>query len=379
MNSPTLQKHPSLIKNRFSERGFSLLEMMVSMTIFLVVVGSVYGLLQIGLIDRNRSSRRADVMKNSRLAIHLIGKDVLNAGLGYNRSGALVPDNFIATRLGLTADADTDRDVLTGITGGNNVFSNILADKPEDKTDIIAFAYRDVKFNRDADDKTSNLIGVTDASQGTAASITRIKTQKDAPANALNVELYDLYLLESSTSQLAVIATGTDNKTQIDFAVVGDDPLGINQPFNVTGEGGSLLQKCTVAITEDCTKYVDDKTAVYSIKRFFWVSYKVKSDGTLVRTVYGNNSGGDKTKQIQEIPLASNIKDLQFKYVMSDGSVTDDPANWDTKKAVNFNLVRQVIVTIKAQSDEIDEQTGKPMVITLTSTFSTRNIEYDAG
>lgn len=373
MNMFAIPKKPDLTKVRSSERGFSLLEMMVAMTIFLIVIGSIYGLLQVGRVDGNRASRRADLMKNGRLAIHLIGKDVLNAGLGYNRSGALVPDDFISSTLSLPVDTNSDRDVLTGITGGNNIFSNILADSPEDKTDIIAFAYRDIEFN------DSDLVGITDASAGSPSTTARIKTQKKAPANALSIEPYDLYLLESSTSQLAVMATGTDKKDQIDFATGSDDPLGINQKFNVTGENGSLLKKCTASITEDCTTYIDDKTSIYSVKRFYWVSYKLKSDGTLVRTVYGNNRDSDKTKQIREIPLASNIKDLQFRYVMSDGSVTDDPADWDTKKAVNFNLVRQVIVTIKAQTSEIDEQTKKPLVITLTSTFSTRNIEYDAG
>lgn len=360
-------------KHHCSEKGFSLLELVVAMTIFLVVIGSIYGLLQVGRVDGNRASQRADMMKNARLAVHLIGKDVLNAGLGYNRTGASVPDNFVATKLGLTPDTDAERDILTGITGGNNIFSNVLADSPSDKTDIIAFAYRDVDFN------DGDLIGITDAATGSNASTARVTTQAASPFNAASVAPYDLYLFESATSQIAVIATSTDKSTKIDFASGASDPLGLNQPYNVTGTAGSLLKKCTATITDNCTPYVDSKTSVYSVKRFYWVSYRVKSDGTLVRTVYGNNRTGLVTEQIQEIPLASGIKDLQFQYVMSDGSITDDPASWDTQKPSNFNLVRQVIVTIKAQSDEIDLQTQKPLIITLKSTFSTRNIEYDAG
>lgn len=373
MNTAVAQRKYDFAETRFSERGFSLLELMVSITLFLIVTGSIYGLLQVGRVDSSRASQRANLMKNGRLAIHLIGKDVLNAGLGYNRSGALVPDDFISKTLGTNVDTDNERDVLTGITGGNNVFINILADNPDDKTDIIAFAYRDIEFNN------KDLIGITDVTSSSSSSNAVVKTQKDAPNNAVNVKNYDLYLLESSTSQLAVMATGTDEKTRIDFANGTNDPLGINQKFNEPGENGSLLKKCTTTITEDCTTYIDDKTSIYSVKRFYWVSYKVKSDGTLVRTVYGNNRTGDKTEQVQETPLASNVKDLQFKYVMSDGSVTDDPANWDTKKPTNYNLVRQILVTLKVQSDEIDQQTRKPTVITLTATFSTRNIAYDAG
>ncbi len=70
--------------SRKSERGFTLLEMLVAMVVFLIVTGSIYGLLQVGRIDRNRAGRRSDIMKDARAAIHLIGRDALNAGLSYH-------------------------------------------------------------------------------------------------------------------------------------------------------------------------------------------------------------------------------------------------------------------------------------------------------
>src|SRR5687768_15656893 len=126
-----------------AESGFSLIEMIVSMIVFMIIIGTIYGLLQIGLIDRNRASRRSDVLKNARAAMHLISRDALNAGLSYNKSGAIVPDDFISTRLGLPVDADTERDVLTSVLGGNNLFFNILNTDTNVRTDLLAFAYRD--------------------------------------------------------------------------------------------------------------------------------------------------------------------------------------------------------------------------------------------
>ena len=122
-----------------SQMGFSLLEMMVSIVIFLIVTGAIYGLLQISRIDRNRSSRRSDMMKNARTAVHLIGRDVLNAGLGYHRRGAVVPDNFISTRLGVPTDANVDRDILTSIVVGNNINTNSLNTDTTVRTDLISF------------------------------------------------------------------------------------------------------------------------------------------------------------------------------------------------------------------------------------------------
>lgn len=358
------------VSKNIAEKGFTLLELLISMAIFLIVISTIYGLLQVGLIDKNRSSRNADVLKNARAALHLIGRDALNAGLSYNKSGATVPDGFISSQLGLPADADTERDLLTGIIGGNDLFNNILQNDSTKKTDLVAFAYRDVSF------KGGNVVSLNNAAaHPSSASTVRLQTKTN---DAINSSQYDLYLLESDSSQVAIMATNIPGASSIDIAP--GDPLGINQALDGTGTSGSLLKKCTATVVENCTTYVA------SLKRFFWVTYRVKSDGTLVRILYGNNTGGGATSQIQEMPLAYNVQDLQFRYVLENGTVTDNPsagtdgiAGTADDTPADFNLVRQIIVTIKVQATEADEQLHQLDTITLTSTFSTRNLEYDAG
>lgn len=357
-------------KRAFAENGFSLVEMIVAMVVFMVIVGTVYGLLQIGLIDRNRASRRSDVLKNARAAMHLISRDALNAGLSYNKSGAIVPDDFISTRLGIPADTDTERDVLTSVIGGNNLFFNILSPDINARTDLIAFAYRDTDFNG------GNVISLNNATTVSGQPAT-VRLQS-APNEARNAKSYDLYLVESDSSQVAVMATGLPSSSAIDIAP--GDPLGINQPLNGSGTNVSLLRKCTAVITENCTTYVA------SVKRFFLIAYRVRSDGTLVRITFGNNTGAGAAEQIQEQPVAYNIEDFQILYVLEDGSTTENPsagadgiAGTADDQPSNFNLVRQINVTIKVQATEADEQLGEPESITLNGTFSTRNLEYDAG
>lgn len=112
----------------------------------------------------------------------------------------------------------------------------------------------------------------------------------------------------------------------------------------------------------------------------------MKQDGTLVRIVYGNNRGNPFDEQVQESPLAYNVKNLQFKYVLEDGTVTDNPiagpdgvAGTADDLPNNFNLIRQITVSIEVQSTETDEQTGQPEVIKLDATFNARNLQYDVG
>lgn len=357
---------------RNNESGFSLLELMIAMVIFLIVTASIYGLMQVGRVDRNRSSRRSDVMKNARVAIHLIGRDALNAGFGYHRRGAIAPDNFLSSTFGIPADADNDRDMITSTIAGNNLFTNNLQTVASARTDIIAFAYRDISFNAG---QTMELqgVGAPSGAPTTARLVTKTAT------GAVNARKYDLYLVESDTSQIAMMATNIPTtNNQID-ATPGD-PLGLNQSFSGTGSAGSLLRQCTSSSDTNCTTYLA------TAKKFNLVSYRVKQDGTLVRIIYGNNTGAASDQQIQELPLAYNVEDLQFEYVLQNGTVTDNPSAGPDgvigtvdDETEDFNLIRQITVTIKVQSTELDEQTGRPITITLNATFSARNLEYDAG
>lgn len=375
-----------------NENGFSLLELMVSITIFLVLIGCVFGLLELTRIDRNRASRRSDTLKNARAAVHLIGRDALNAGLSYNLTGGSVPEGFLATRLGIPPDINTTRDVLKSITSGNNINTNSLLPN-NGKTDLIAFAFRDMDFNRtkkydssgaEIKDTIGDTITIKSAQAAAGSPTTAVITTApwSTDPTAVTPAVNDLFLVETDSSQVAVLATAVDPVNyKIQFAP--GDPLGINQPFNGTGEGGSLLKPCNPAagVTQNCTNYVA------LLKRFFWVSYKINSDGTLVRTVYGNNrSGTAASDQIQDQPLAYGIQNMKVRYVLEDGTVTDDPsagpdgiAGTSDDTPDKLNLVRQITVTLSVQTTANDEQTGTPETITLSATFSTRNLEYDAG
>jgi len=350
--------------------GFSLLELLIAMIIFLIVTGSIYGLMQLGTYDRNRASRRTDVLKNARVAVQLIGRDVLNAGLGYHRRGAIVPDNFNSTRLGVPADVDGNRDMVTSVVVGNDIFTNNLNTNPATRTDFISFAYRDLEFNG------GNVIDLLGVSAGATAAVPRLTSKTSTGAAAC--QPYDLFLVESDTSQVLIMATGVNGSNTVDAAP--GDPITVNQPFNGVGQAGSVLRQCTSSADTNCTTYSA------TMKRVFLVSYKVKPDGTLVRMVYGNNRGAGAGAQIQELPLAYNIEDLQITYILDDGTTSSNPSvgpdglvgttddDWQ-----GFNRIRQVQIVVKVQSTDVDEKTRRPESITLTSTYATRNMEYDAG
>lgn len=362
----------ALTKKCKNENGFTVIEVIISLVIFLIVSASIFGLLQVTRVDRNRSSQRNDILKNARVAVHLIGRDALNAGLGYHRRGAIVPDNFLSSKLGIPNDTNSDRDILPSIIAGNNLNSNNLQPDPNVKTDLISFAFRDLDFN------DSDVVELENVSNPTGSpQIAQLITK--AADGASKVRANDFYLIESDTSQVAVMATGTNNANMIQIAPT--DPLSLNQPLDGLNENGSLLRKCVDSSDTNCTTYVA------SLKRFFLVKYHVKEDGTLVRTVYGNNRNATTAaEQIQEFPLAYNVENMQIKYVLKNGKVTENPsvgddgiAGTDDDKPENFNLIRQITVTLTVQALENDGQTQRLDKVTVSATFSARNMEYDAG
>ena len=65
-----------------SERGFSLIEVLVSIMITLIVMGAVFGLLTKGQRSFQREPEVADLQQSARTALDLVTKDILQAGAG---------------------------------------------------------------------------------------------------------------------------------------------------------------------------------------------------------------------------------------------------------------------------------------------------------
>jgi Tfp pilus assembly protein PilV len=368
----------TILQKRKSEAGIGIMEVLVAALLFLIITGAVFGLLQVARVDRNRASRRSDTLKNARAAMHLIGRDALNAGLSYHKDGGFAPDDFLTTRLGLSQDNNTARDRMTAVIAGNNVFTNNLQ---TGTTDEVSFIYRDMDFN---DAKTVQLLSVAPSpANASVPRVTLAPSTSQLCGNTSNpdpcVKVNDLFLIQTNSTQIPVMATAVPSTTTVDFAL--GDPLGLNQSLTATGISASQLRKCSATITDNCS------TGVSLMKKFFWVSYRISSDGTLIRTLYGNNNPpAGAADQIREQPLAYGIQDMQIRYLLDNGTVSDDPsAGIDGIRGTaddtpgDMNLVRQITVTLKVQSTELDEQRRVAETITISSTYATRNIVYDAG
>ncbi len=390
-----VEKNHCYLDKKENQAGFSLLEMLVAVTIFLVVTGSIYALLELGRSDRNRTSRRGDAQKNARIAMYLIGRDVMNAGLGYHKTGSLVPDDFLSNRLGVAFDPNNGRDTLTSVACGNDVFTNKFLPATQ-KTDSIAFIYRDLDFNDGKPIVVSDEVGTSSATTVVLQLPTPTPTISPAPTKTpsfdaatqfANVNNNDLFMAETKTSQIVGIIT-SKGATNYRLNVNSGDNLTLNQARNTKDASnnfiGSLLRKCTSGTDTNCTTYTAAVGGGIVLKKIEMVSYQVTNDGTLVRTIYGNNTAGAITDQIQQRAIAYGVQNFQIRYQMINGTIIDDPVvgvdgirGTADDTPTNMNNVRYVSIALTVSSTEVDEKSGAPDVMTINSTFSLRNMSYD--
>lgn len=337
------------------ESGFTLLELIISMVVFLIVTASVFGLLQVARQTRTVVSENTGLNKNVRLALNLLGRDTYNAGFGYPlRNTVVLPDNRIGTLLGIPVDVDTSRDTVPPIIAGNNITLSTYNLTPNTRTDQVTFLFKDNTFNLVGDVSQPLNINAATTTSGGIDEIIPL-----SGSNAL-CRINDIYLITGNTGSTLGVATALSGGNKVQFA--NGDTLGFNQ----TGTAGPLRSITVPA----------------SLLRVLMVTYFVASDGTLTRREYANNTPA--TSFVDE-PLVYGVEDFQIIYIMDDGTTANDPSAGPNGIAgdaddtpANLAAVRQIRFTVSVRSTELNAA-NQPYRNSQTSTFSTRNLGYDVN
>ena len=89
-----------------SEQGFSLLELLIAVSIVLVVMGVTSGLLSGSFNVRARENQRSDALADSQRALNIMTREIANSGFGLSDNGIVAVDsgmNAIRVRANLNA------------------------------------------------------------------------------------------------------------------------------------------------------------------------------------------------------------------------------------------------------------------------------------
>lgn len=350
------------LPNSKGEAGFSILELLTATTIFIVISGSIWGLLEVARGSRNVVSQQTQLAKNVRTSLNLMGRDTYNAGYGYPlKNSVFAPDNSIFTLLGLPNDFDTTRDLVPPIISGNNIRLNNYNTTANTFTDQVTFLSKDNTFNPQppGPNSVSTPIGIN------AATTTGTGIDEIIPLSGSNAacRVNDLYLVTGANGSTLGVSTGLVGTNIVQFA--NADVLGLN----VTGIAGSLRNVTTPA----------------TMQRVSMITYFVTTDGILTRRRYINTPPVVPAVGFVDEPLVYDVENFQIQYVMENGTLSDNPSagpdgipgNADDVQA-NLAAIRQVRFTVSVRSREMNA-TNQPYRETMTVTYSTRNLGYDAS
>ena len=336
------------------ERGMTLIELLMSIVIFLIGIAAIYGVARLASIEKNTVNTRTDQLRSARIALEYIRRDALNAGFGYHRTGGLMPDDSGFALFGLSKDTDTERDFLTSVVAGNDVSTNTLSFGV--KMDDVAFVSRDASFNN------GRLVNYTStAASGNVVKVTTLN------GDCAGCSKYDLYLLESASGTTQVIGMVTskidDNNILLDQG--SDDPLNLNQKAVGNIDNKSLLISTPGGGT---------------IKRINLISYSITPAGVLIRKKFGNQTT-NTTQQVENRELVYGVSNFQIKYYMEDGTTIDDPSNGNDGRTnqSKMNSVVQIQVTITLAPDTGDTNLKITTPITIKEFISTKNLRYEAS
>ena len=199
------------------EKGFTLLELLVAMTIFLVVTGSIWGVLRTASQSRGVTNQQVQLAKNVRMALNVIGRDTYNAGFGYPLKNTVVlPDNRISALIGIPNDFDTNRDTVPPIMTGNNVNIDNYNTIANTYSDQVTFLFKDSTFNLvgSGTDVVSTPVNIN-APTTTTGGIDEI-----VPISGSNsvCRVNDIYLISGNTGAALGVSTALNGTTAVQFS-----------------------------------------------------------------------------------------------------------------------------------------------------------------
>lgn len=178
-------KTPSL-----GQAGFSLLELLVAMTITLAVMAAASTLLASSLRTRTRENARSNALASAQRALNMMSREIGNAGYGLSDNGIVVADS----------DAESIR-VRANLNNNNYLADALQGDIDED----VRFVYQDDN-----------------------EAIVRVSQSGDPIVLATNITFVEIKYLNVAG---VVVTPANAERVQIDLRV--ELPAGPQQPLGI--------------------------------------------------------------------------------------------------------------------------------------------------
>ena len=347
--------------NGKSERGFTLVELLITMVVTVVILGGAVQLFQQSLQTTDLTVRRSEVQTEVRAALNQIERDLAQAGTGVPLGGIAIPSqatggadpNFSCdtAQCYLGANVPFTQGILYKVTPGQGIGPNI-----SEPTDAIKITYVDPNLDWSAFTTTAIAPngGTVTMPAGTVPAV------NDA---ALGIVPGDVVLLQNGIGSAVGVATDV-TATRITF---GLDPLNLNQLTAPTGNIDDIATPASNPVTYPATK----------ISRLMMVTYFIQQivtpdgpDSRLMRQVGAH----------PPVPIAEHIEDLKITYDIVDDVTGALKANLPNAVSGNPpvpkpNQIKKINISITGRSFRSGLNRGIQRV-NLSTSVGPRNLSF---
>jgi type IV pilus assembly protein PilW len=342
------------------EQGFSLMELMVAMSLGLLVMTAMASLFKSGMNSVMLVTQRAENQQDMRAAVDLMTKDLSMAGAGLPSGGIQLPLGGTLSKFGCDQGGTCHvtsfnypgnymYGIIPGFSDGVEGGASIPAAPAPAVNDAVTVVYCDYNFPL-----FEYLVTFPSTTSGTSITLAPNPTYTPAPA-AINsagaIQVGDLIMLSNNLGTAVGEVTGLTS-TSIAFANL--DPLAINQ--------NSATSNNIKAIA------AGSNTVAY---RLFAVTYylTVPAAGQTPRLMRQVNG-------LTPVPVADNIINLQVAYDTyntTTGALDANQAN-PLGVAESPNNIQKINLVVMGQS--IINNGNKSQNMFLATDISARNMAF---
>ncbi len=339
-----------------NQAGFTILEMIISMTVMLVVGGAVFSLMRDSMKVASTTYEMTDAQEGLRTAQEYLNRDLMNAGDGLNSINNIrVRRGFVTDYLALSPIDDTNYAGMVNLgilTSDDDTLENtaVLATNPA----------VNVRWNPDAADRTDrvSIMQIDPSFTPIALDSGKINPSGNSvtisAADVGRFQIGEVYFISSAAGATFGMITDITNTPSLTFAA--GDALGLNAPgnggpINVVSSGGTIPT---------------------SLMRIRIIHYYVNSNGCLRRRVFGV-SGGTFTDSL----IAEHVISTQFRYLLSlrdAGGNVVQPQTQLTSSQEQL-AINQVEVTITVETAHTIHNNAQNRLSMVTGT-SVRNMQF---
>jgi type II secretory pathway pseudopilin PulG len=355
----------STLKN---EQGFTILEMIISLTIMILILGAVMTLANRAISIATVTYELTDAQESLRTAQEFINRDLMSAGDGLkNLSNIPITKTFVQNYLTRNPVVDPLNPTASWVTLGILTTDN---DVPASQ----------VVYGLDPTVPTNPLVYVRSTPNLTDRQ-TILEIDPDftpvallAPAidaTGSTITIADTDVGRFTAGEIYFI-TSTAGGTFVTLTNVVDTPLVTTSALSVaSGDKFGLNVTGLKAAGGRLSTITNNGTLATSLQRMRMIHYYVNADGMLMRRVFGVKGVG-----FRESAIADHVVSVQFLYSLApdDNGVIVAPVNRLSDGDMQI-AVRQVEVTVTVETPHAVSK-GQRQTISSTTSTSVRNMQF---